>query len=313
MPQRVGFREVDTKDNIFKINGVPVKLKGVNRHEHHPETGQVVSRESILRDIKLFKENNINAVRTSHYPNVPLFYDLCDEHGIYVMDEANIESHAYGTPYWYDHDITKNPIANKAIWQASHLNRVSRMADRDKNHPCIIMWSLGNEAGSGPNHDANYTFLKNADPTRPIHYQSEYRRGLPATDIHSQMYSPPGWSSEKQLNFTGVVKPSLLCEYSHAMGNSNGNLKEYWDYIYATPTHIGAFVWDWMDQGLKKPIPDEYRKNIGVGPVKDYALAYGGWEPSAYHSDDNFCMNGLIAADWTPRPASWLSKKCTSI
>jgi beta-galactosidase len=309
VPQHVGFREVDIKDNIFKINGVPVKLKGVNRHEHHPETGQVVSRESIIRDIKLFKENNINAVRTSHYPNIPLFYDLCDEYGIYVMDEANIESHAYGTPYWYDHDITKNPIANKAIWQASHLNRVSRMADRDKNHPCIIMWSLGNEAGSGPNHDATYALLKNSDPTRPIHYQGEYRRGLPTTDIHSQMYSSPGWSSEKQLNFTGVVKPSLLCEYSHAMGNSNGNLKEYWDYIYATPTHIGAFVWDWMDQGIKKPIPYQYRENIGVGPVKDYALAYGGWEPSAYHNDDNFCMNGLIAADWTPRPGLLALKK----
>ncbi len=309
VPQRVGFREVDIKDNIFKINGVPVKLKGVNRHEHHPETGQVVSRESMLRDIKLFKENNINAVRTSHYPNVPLFYDLCDEYGIYVMDEANIESHAYGTPYWYNHEKTTNPIANKAIWQASHLNRVSRMADRDKNHPCIIMWSLGNEAGSGPNHDATYALLKKVDPTRPVHYESDYRKGLPATDIHSRMYAAPGWNSEKQLTFTGVIKPSLLCEYSHAMGNSNGNLKEYWDHIYATPTHIGAFVWDWMDQGIKKPIPYQYRENIGIGPVKDYALAYGGWEPSAYHNDGNFCMNGLIAADWTPRPGLLAIKK----
>ena len=309
VPQRVGFREVDINDNIFKVNGVPVKLKGVNRHEHNPELGQVVTRESILRDLKLFKENNINAVRTAHYPNTPLFYELCDEYGIFVMDEANIESHAYSTPYWYEYDSTKNPISNKPIWKASHLNRIERMAARDKNHPSVIMWSLGNEAGSGPNHDATYALLKESYPTRPVHYQGEYRKGLPATDIHSQMYSAPGWSSEKQVSWTGVVKPSILCEYSHAMGNSNGNLKEYWDYIYATPTHAGAFVWDWMDQGLKKPIPNAYSDRIGVGPVKDYALAYGGWEKHAYRNSGNFCMNGLIAADWTVRPGLFALKK----
>lgn len=309
IPQKVGFREIDIKDNIFKVNGVPVKLKGVNRHEHHPELGHVVTRESILRDIKLFKENNINAVRTAHYPNTPLFYDLCDLHGIWVMDEANIESHDYSSVYWYDQDHFKNPIANGAAWKDSHLNRVERMAARDKNHPSIIMWSLGNEAGSGANHDATYALLNKNYPTRPIQYQGEYRRGLPATDIHSQMYSEPGWSSEKQTKWTGIVKPSLLCEYSHAMGNSNGNLKEYWDYIYETPTHLGAFVWDWMDQGLKKPIPVEYQKNIGIGPVKDHALAYGGWEKHGYHTDNNFCMNGLIAANWTTRPGLFALKK----
>lgn len=309
VPQRVGFREIDIKNNIFKVNGVAIKLKGVNRHEHHPELGQVVTRDSMLRDLQLFKENNINAVRTSHYPNTPLFYDLCDEFGIWVMDEANIETHDYSSPYWYDYNHGKNPISNKPIWKDSHLNRVKRMAARDKNHPSIILWSLGNEAGTGPNHDANYALLKKEYPHRPVQYQGEYRRGLPATDIHSQMYASPGWSSELQTEWTGLVKPSLLCEYSHAMGNSNGNLKEYWDHIYATPTHMGGFVWDWMDQGLKKPIPKAFKKNIGVGPVKSYALAYGGWEKHKYHHDGNFCMNGLIAADWTPRPGLFALKK----
>jgi beta-galactosidase len=309
VPQRVGFREVEIKDNVFRINGVAVKLKGVNRHEHHPEFGQVVTRESMLRDIRLFKENNINAVRTAHYPNTPLFYDLCDEYGIWVVDEANIESHAYSSPYWYDYDPAQNPIANKPIWKAAHLNRVKRMAARDKNHPSVIMWSLGNEAGIGPNLDAAYALLKEQVPYRPIQYQGDYRKGLPATDIHSQMYSPPGWSSVNDVAWTGIVKPSLLCEYSHAMGNSNGNLKEYWDYIYATPTHIGGFVWDWMDQGLKKPVPGAYRHNIGTGPVKPFALAYGGWEEHEYHNDGNFCMNGLIAADWTVRPGLIALKK----
>jgi beta-galactosidase len=309
VPQRVGFREVEVEKNIFRINGVALKLKGVNRHEHHPELGQIVTRESILRDIQLFKENNINAVRTAHYPNIPLFYDLCDAHGIWVLDEANVESHAYSTPNWYNYDHGKNPISNKPIWMASHVNRVRRMAARDKNHPSVIMWSLGNEAGTGPNHDAGYALLKAEYPTRPVQYQGEYRKGLPATDIQSQMYAPPGTSSEKHKHLSGVLKPYVLCEYSHAMGNSNGNLKEYWDHIYATPSHLGGFVWDWMDQGLKKPVPDAFKKNIGVGPVKDYALAYGGWEKHNYPTDRNFCMNGLISGDWQTRPGLHALKK----
>jgi beta-galactosidase len=302
VPQRVGFREVDITENVFRINGVPVKLKGVNRHETHPDLGQVVTRESILRDLRLFKENNINAVRTAHYPNVPLFYELCDEHGIFVVDEANIESHEYSTPYWYDYDTSANPLANDPRWKEPHLNRVKRMAARDKNHPCIIMWSLGNEGGIGPNHDATYALLKAEYPTRPVQYQGEMRKGLPATDLHSTMYSFPGWSSESDVEFTGIVKPAIICEYSHAMGNSNGNLAEYWDYIHATPTHAGAFVWDWMDQGMRKPVPEAYRKHIGIGPVRETVFAYGGWADIPYHEDGNFCMNGLIASDWTEKP-----------
>lgn len=308
VPQRVGFREVDIVDNVFRINGVPVKLKGVNRHEHDPDTGQVVSRETIIHDITLWKENNINAVRTAHYPNVPLFYELCNEYGIYVMDEANIESHGYGTPYGYGYSTKNNPIANKPIWKESHLNRVERMAARDKNHPSIIMWSLGNEAGIGPNHDATYRLLKEKYPTRPVQYQGEMRRGLPATDIHSKMYGLPGWHSAQDVGATGVVKPSILCEYSHAMGNSNGNLEEYWDLIYAEPTYVGAFVWDWMDQGIRKPVPGAFQHNIGVGPVQSTVLTYGGWVKHKYRHMGNFCMNGLIAADHTPHPGLFAIK-----
>jgi beta-galactosidase len=308
VPQKVGFREVEIKNNVYMINGVPLKLKGVNRHEVHPDTGQVVDRESMIRDIKLFKENNINAVRTSHYPNAPLFYDLCNEYGIWVMDEANIETHGYSTPYWYNYNTKQNPLANDPAWKESHVNRVARMAARDKNHPSIIMWSLGNEAGIGPNHDATYAYLKKHYPHRPIQYQGEMRKGLPATDIHSKMYSAPGWESKKEKEYTDVVKPSIICEYSHAMGNSNGNLKEYWEHINETPSHVGAFVWDWMDQGVRKPVPEKYKNNIGVGPVKDTVLVYGGWEKHKYNNNGNFCMNGLIAGDWTPHPGLFAIK-----
>jgi len=309
VPQKVGFREVEIKGNIYTINGVPLKLKGVNRHETHPDTGQVVSRESMIKDLKMFKENNINAVRTSHYPNTPLFYDLCDEYGIWVMDEPNIESHGYTTSYWYDYDTKQNIIANGPMWKQSHVDRVERMAARDKNHASIIMWSLGNEAGIGPNHDATYQYLKKHYPHRPIQYQGEMRKGLPATDIHSKMYSPPEWDSARDKWATGVVKPSIICEYSHAMGNSNGNLKEYWDHINETPSHVGAFVWDWMDQGMRKPIPEKYKKNIGVGPVKDTVLVYGGWQKHKYNNNGNYCMNGLIGADWTPHPGLFALKR----
>lgn len=303
VPLRVGFREVAIKNNVFQVNGVPVKFKGVNRHETHPDTGQVVSRESIIRDLKLCKELNINAIRTAHYPNIPAFYDLCDAYGIWVMDEANIESHGYGTPYGFV-EKGSNPIANKPEWKEAHLNRVERMAARDKNHPSIVVWSLGNEAGIGPNHDATYQFLKRHYPHRPVHYQGEQRPGLPASDFHSKMYSFPDWTSHDDEALTGVVKTTLLCEYSHAMGNSNGNLKEYWDTILAEPTHAGAFLWDWMDQGMRKPVPEAFAHNIGIGPVKEYAFAYGGWAKHDYPHSGNFCMNGIIASDWTLRPGA---------
>ena len=297
IPQKVGFREVEIKNAVFHVNGVPVKMKGVNRHEHHPDTGHVVTRASMLRDIKLFKENNINAVRTAHYPNTPLFYELCNEYGLWVMDEANIESHGYGND-------PGNRLANDPDWEAAHVNRVARMEARDKNHPSIIMWSLGNEAGVGPNFDAAYRYLKQTDPTRPIHYEGDKRRGGQhrASDVYSAMYHGPDWVGPGD-------KPSVLCEYTHAMGNSNGNLKEYWeDTIYPTPRHVGAFVWDWMDQGLRTPVPTAFRHKVGTGPVRDSFFAYGGWHKQARHHDGNFCMNGLLGADWTPHPGLFAIK-----
>lgn len=286
IPQRVGFRESEIIDGVYRLNGVPIKFKGVNRHEHDPVTGQVVSMEGMLRDIKLFKEFNINAVRTSHYPNAPQWYELCDQYGIYVIDEANIESHDY-------ENKPSNKLANSPEWEACTLNRVQRMVARDKNHASVVVWSLGNEAGSGPNFVKATDWIHANDPTRPVHYEGgDHSVG----DFHSRMYAPNDWRSTDH-------RPAILCEYTHAMGNSNGNLKEYWhDNIYKTDKHAGAFVWDWMDQGLVENVPAEFEKNIGKGPVKETFFAYGGWHVQKYKHDKNFCMNGLISADWTPRP-----------
>ena len=299
IPQKVGFRSVEIIGNIFYVNDVKLKFKGVNRHEHHPDHGHVVSRESMLRDIKMFKENNINAVRTSHYPNDPVWYELCDQYGIWLVDEANIESHGYG-------NVPSNELANLPEWEKAHVDRVRRMAERDKNHPSIIVWSLGNEAGVGPNFDAAYNYLKSNHPERPVHYESDKRRiaGQPATDFDSKMYASENWGLQSNQN---PLKPLILCEYSHAMGNSNGNLAEYWhENIYLNDHHSGAFVWDWMDQGIRQSVPAEYENNIGIGPVKEDFFAYGGWFEHKLDrkvtNDGNFCMNGLIAADWTPHP-----------
>ena len=293
VPQRVGFRETLIENGIFYVNGAAIKLKGVNRHETHPDMGQVVTRETMLRDIKLFKENNINAVRTSHYPNDPEWYALCDEYGIWVMDEANIESHAYG-------NRAHNEIANLPEWKEPHLNRVRRMIERDKNHPSVIIWSMGNEAGVGANFEASLDLIHELDPTRPGHYQGG---GVgEVSDFHTRMYAGPDWMGDES-------KPTILCEYTHAMGNSNGNLSEYWDgKIYPNERYTGAFVWDWMDQGIRKPVPEEYQHNIGVGAVEESVFVYGGWQENDFPNDGNFCMNGLIGSDWTTRPGLYAIK-----
>ncbi|VGO13120.1 Beta-galactosidase [Pontiella desulfatans] len=208
IPQRVGFRTSEIKGNVFYVNGVKLKLKGVNRHETHPDLGQVPDREAMLRDIRMFKENNINAVRTCHYPNDPAWYDLCDQYGIWVLDEANIETHAFG-------NNPKNKLANDPAWAAAHVDRVRRMAERDKNHPSIIIWSYGNEAGGGPNFDACRDYIKANHPERPTHYEGDKRPDNPSSDFFSRMYANQEWG----LNYKGS-KPLVLCEYTHAMGNS---------------------------------------------------------------------------------------------
>jgi beta-galactosidase len=293
IPQYIGFRRVKIVNSVLLVNDQPVKLKGVNRHEHHPETGQVVSTESMMQDIIVMKRHNINAVRTSHYPNTPEWYSLCDYFGIYVIDEANLETHGFGRS-------TKSKINEDPIWEKAHVDRTMRMIERDYNHPCIIMWSAGNESSDGPNTDACYEFGNKRDPSRPFHYENA---NLPkfdgkATDIISRMYLQAK-DFQSQLD-KWPEKPLILCEYAHAMGNSNGNLDAYWDKVYENPRIAGLFVWDWMDQGLKQDIPygrlDPWNRSS--------FFAYGGWweQRANVYNDNNFCMNGLIDAAWNPHP-----------
>jgi beta-galactosidase len=299
IPQRVGFRTAEIIGSRFCLNGVPILIKGVNRHEHHPDTGHTIDRESMIRDIQLLKENNFNAVRTSHYPNMPMWYDLCDEYGIMLWDEGNVESHGMG---YYEESLAKHPE-----WMEAHLDRVRRMVGRDKNHPSVITWSIGNEAGDGVNITACYRWIRENDPTRPVHYErtDEDREN---TDIINTMYRPA--DEIRKYTESEWRKPFIICEYMHAMGNSNGGAKEYWDLFYEDNTAQGGFVWDWMDQGIRLPVPDEYRDNIGKGPVRETFFAYGGWfeKPAGVRTDGDFCMNGLIDAGQVPHPGTYAMK-----
>ena len=293
IPQRVGFRRVEIANGRILINGRDVRFKGVNRHEHTATGGHVVTREAMVRDIELMKQNNINAVRTSHYPNVQLWYHLCDQYGLYVIDEGNIETHGFGN------DLN-NKLANDPSWREAHLDRVQRMVYRDRNHPSVVIWSLGNESGDGPNMRAVYEWVHRFDPSRPFHYEGTEQVEGPDrhADFQSWMYPSPErcarWIAEHPHT------PLLLCEYTHAMGNSNGNLKAYWDLIYADNNFQGAFVWDWMDQGLQQPVPAAYRRPGGP----ETFMAYGGWWENArgVYNDNNFCMNGLLDAAQNPHP-----------
>ena len=289
--QRIGFRKSEIKDGLFCVNGVPVRIRGTNRHEHEALTGHTMSRELMIKDIKQMKENNFNAVRTSHYPNVTEWYDLCDEYGIYLWDEANLEAHGMGI----GRGFAKDPD-----WKEAHLDRIQRMVERDKNHPSVVVWSLGNESGDGPNFAACYKWIKAQDYRHPVHHE---RGGNgPNTDIYARMYtSPNGVASHAKKK---QEKPMILCEYAHAMGNSTGNMQEYWTFFDGDNAAQGAFVWDWVDQGIELPVPDEFKKNIGVGPVKKTFYAYGGWweKKAKIHTDGNFCMNGLIDTGRKPHP-----------
>ncbi len=290
LSSRVGFRSSEIKDGQLLVNGVPILIKGTNRHEHDPVTGHVMSRESMIQDILLMKQHNLNAVRTSHYPDVPEWYELTDEYGLYVIDEANIESHGIG----YDPDKT---LGNKPEWEKAHLDRIVSMVERDKNHPSVIIWSMGNEAGDGVNFHAASDWIHERDPSRPVHYERAEME--PHTDIYAPMYA----SVEEIIEYaeTHDDRPLILCEYTHAMGNSNGGVKEYWDAIYKYPQLQGGFVWDWVDQGLLKEVPGK--------PGETY-FGYGGdFEPEGVYHDDNFCMNGLVSADRTPHPGLYEMKK----
>jgi len=286
--QRVGFRSIEIKNAQLLVNGQPILLKGVNRHEHDYKKGHVVSRESMLEDIKIFKEHNINAVRTAHYPNDPYWYELCDIYGIYVYDEANIESHGMG------YKLTET-LGNDPDWLESHIQRTERMVVRDRNHPSIIVWSLGNEAGNGYNFYKTYIRTKELDATRLVHYERALEEWN--TDIVGHMYADYK-RVEKYAKDNSQKRPFILCEYAHAMGNSLGGLKEYWDLFEKYDKLQGGFIWDFQDQGL-----------LAKKEGKEY-FAYGGdFGPKDVPSDHNFLNNGLIQADKTPNPHIYEAKK----
>ncbi len=239
----VGFRNVELRGGQVLVNGAPVLFKGVNRHEHDAVTGHYVTRESMRRDIEIMKQHNINAVRTCHYPDAPAWYDLCDELGLYLIDEANVESHGMG--------YGRESLAHVESWRGAHLDRTRRMVERDKNHPSIVIWSLGNEAGNGRNFEATYDWIKQRDPSRPVQYE---RAGLERnTDIYCPMYA----RIDHMLKYAGApqARPLIQCEYAHAMGNSVGNLQDYWTAIESHRQLQGGFIWDWVNQGITQPVP----------------------------------------------------------
>ncbi len=286
---QVGFRTVEIKDRNLIINGVPVYIKGVNRHEHDPVKGRVVSEELMIQDISLMKQFNINAVRCSHYPNHPRWYELCDQYGIYLVDEANIEAHGHSP---YDDDKT---LAGKTAWRTAFMERTQAMVERNKNHPSIITWSLGNETGYGANFNDTYHWVKARDTLRPVQSEDAGKRGL--SDIYCPMYKKIDFISEFARSEDN--RPLILCEYAHAMGNSVGNLQDYWDAIEKYPALQGGFIWDWVDQTYLKKDKDgkafwAYGGDMGyVGVV----------------NDSNFCANGLVAADRSLNPHIWEVKK----
>jgi len=289
---RVGFRQVEIARGRLLINGVPVTLKGVNRHDTHPDLGHVTPREHMRQDIALMKQHNINTVRTSHYPNDPFWLDLCDEHGLYVIDEADLETHGC-------HVAGDTALLSKdPAWRAAYVDRAERMVQRDKNHASIILWSLGNESGYGPNHAAMTETIRALDPTRPIHYESAYEAAdeAAAVDLISRMYTDvPGLVAQGQK--ADDPHPFFLCEYAHAMGNGPGSLKEYWETIYQYPRLLGGCVWEWADHGIRQ-------KSEGGAEW----FAYGG-DFGDTPNDGNFCIDGLTSPDRVPHPALLELKK----
>lgn len=282
----VGIRSVETRDRRLLVNGQPVWIYGVNRHDQHPDRGKAVTIDDLRDDLVAMRRLNINAIRTSHYPNRDEFYDLCDELGFYVIDEANIEAHGYN-----------RSLCDDPRYRATWLDRGARMVQRDRNHPSVIIWSLGNESGYGVNHDALAGWIRRADPTRPLHYEDAIRvegwddGGRPATDLVCPMYATIDEIRSYGERGAGD-RPLILCEYSHAMGNSNGSLADYWDTILATDGLQGGFLWEWKDHALRQRLPD--------GTTR---LAYGG-QFGDTPNDCNFVADGLMSAELVPHPAA---------
>ena len=286
-----GVRKIEVRRDVFYINGKAVKLKGVNRHEQHPRTGKHVSRATMIRDLELMKQANINMIRTCHYPDDPLFYELCDQYGFYVMDEANQETHGFG--------IGNKTIGDNPVWKKSHVERAVSLVQRDKNHPCVIFWSLGNEGGRGQNLIAMADTIRKLDTSRLIY--SDTQRDV--ADLYDEGYLHP--ADLKNLGERIKDKPVFMREYAHVMGNSGGNLQEYWDVIYTDSSLTGAAIWEWVDQGLAKkkdgsPLklteqPDDYQLK------DDEFWAYGG-DFGDQPNDGNFSIKGLVSSDRKPYP-----------
>ncbi|MDE6371896.1 MAG: DUF4981 domain-containing protein, partial [Duncaniella sp.] len=287
IPVNVGFRHVEIHGGQLLVNGQPILIKGVDRHELDPDNGYVVSPERMEQDIRRMKELNINAVRTSHYPNDPRWYDLCDRYGIYVVSEANIESHGMG--------YGAKTLAKDPAYRHAHIERNTRHVAALRNHPSIIIWSLGNEAGYGPNFEAAYDAVRVLDPSRPIQYERAGSEGK--SDIYCPMYLNYD-RCEKYATSPNITKPLIQCEYAHAMGNSEGGLKEYWDIIRRLPHYQGGFIWDFVDQSVRHVTPE--------GRV---IWAYGGDFKATDPSDQNFCDNGLLSPDRVPNPHAWEVKR----
>ncbi len=276
---RVGFRTVAVVDGVFTVNGRPVTLHGVNRHEFHPDRGRAVTRQDVVDDVLLMKRHHVDAVRTSHYPPHPEFLELCDEHGLYVVDECDLETHGFVEVDW-----RQNP-SDDARWERACVDRMTRTVERDKNHACVVLWSLGNESGTGANLSAMARWAKDRDPSRPLHYEHDWN--YPDSDVHSTMYA-----SHEQVaailagDGAHEGKPYLQCEYAHAMGNGPGGLAEYQELFDSSDRCMGGFVWEWIDHGLRLP---------GGG------FGYGGDFGERLH-DGNFVADGLVLPDRTPSP-----------
>jgi beta-galactosidase len=277
---RIGFREAEVRDGRLLLNGRPIRLYGVDRHDHDPVTGQTVSLERMIQDVELLKQNNINAVRTSHYPNDPRWYDLCDRYGIYLVDEANLETHG-----------VTGQLTNDPTWHAAFVDRAISLVERDKNHPSVIFWSLGNEAGMGPNHAAMAGWIREYDPTRPIHYEgaASEPRDPDWVDVISRMYTKIP-ELGRMARDTNDTRPIVLCEYAYARGNAVGNLKEYWDLIESEDRLIGGFIWDWVDKALLEK----------DGDGREF-WAYGG-DYGDEPNDGSMVANGIVLPDRSPEP-----------
>jgi beta-galactosidase len=292
IPAKVGFRKVEIRNGDLLVNGQRILIKGANRHEFDADRGQAITVAGMDRDIRLMKQFNLNAMRCCHYPNQTAWYDLCDRYGLYLIDEANIESHGMG--------YGRESLANPPEWADAHMNRTVRMVERDKNHPSVIIWSLGNEAGDGPTFVATSKWVHQRDASRPVHYERAELRSH--TDIVCPMYPHPRSVAEYASH--PQTRPYIMCEYEHAMGNGSGDFWSYWNLIYTQPHLQGGFIWDWVDQGLRtvqQPLPAA--RYEAPQPGQKTFWAYGGdFGPTGTASDDNFCCNGLVSPDRKPHP-----------